>query len=199
MRRLDRLIRDRRIGQAIRVIPSGARVLDVGCDDGALFRRLGPALGQGVGLDPALEGPHTGERYRLEPGTFPADAPEEPGSFDVITMLAVLEHLSTDEQQAAAEAASRLLRPGGRWVLTVPSPLVDRLLEVMIRLKLLDGMDADAHHGFAPGEVEPLVVGAGFDLVVRRRFQAGLNNLFVFDRRAGSPRQLRGGDAPRAL
>ena len=47
MNAVDRWIRDLRIGRAIRSIPPGARVLDVGCHDGALFRALGPRPARG--------------------------------------------------------------------------------------------------------------------------------------------------------
>jgi 2-polyprenyl-3-methyl-5-hydroxy-6-metoxy-1,4-benzoquinol methylase len=180
--RLDRFIRDRRVDQAVRFISAGARVLDVGCDDGALFRRLGTRLGEGVGIDPGLTAPIESERYRLIPGRFPLDGPHEPRSFDAITMLAVLEHLDRDEQKAAAEAIYDLLRPGGRVVVTVPSPRVDWMLHVLIRLRLLHGMDAEAHHGFDPDEVELLLGATGLRVATRRRFELGLNNLFVFAR-----------------
>jgi 2-polyprenyl-3-methyl-5-hydroxy-6-metoxy-1,4-benzoquinol methylase len=179
---LDRFVQDRRVRQAVRVIPADARVLDVGCADGALFRRLGARLRDGFGLDPDLPAPIRTERYRLEAGTFPDDGPHPPELFDVVTMLAVLEHVPEGEQKRVAQAAHDLLRPGGLFVLTVPSPQVDRLLDVLIRLHVLDGMDAEAHHGFEPDDVPPLLVRAGFSLRLRRRFQLGLNNLFVFER-----------------
>jgi 2-polyprenyl-3-methyl-5-hydroxy-6-metoxy-1,4-benzoquinol methylase len=179
---LDRRIQTWRIRQAIRFLPPDARVLDVGCDDGALFRTMGPALREGVGLDPALEAAVTGERYRLLPGSFPADAPDEPGAFDAVTMLAVMEHVPPDEQPKVAERAFELLRPGGRFVLTVPSPAVDTILDVLIRLHLLHGMEADQHYGFEPDELVPVATAAGFRQLLRSTFQARLNNLFVFEK-----------------
>jgi len=52
-------------------------------------------------------------------------------------------------------------------------------LRVMV---CLDGMEAEQHHGFDPGEVVPLMAGAGLRLVRHERFELGLNHLFVFDR-----------------
>ena len=182
MNALDRWLQAWRIRQAVRFVPRSARVLDVGCADGALFRALGPALADGVGLDPSLQHEISHERYRLVPGSFPADAPDEPGRFDALTMLAVMEHVPTEDQPAVAAGAFRLLRPGGRFILTVPSPAVDRILDILIRLRLLQGMDADQHYGFEPGDVVPLGASAGFRLVRRSTFQAGLNHLFVFER-----------------
>ncbi len=187
MNRLDRLLQDWRIGRAVRFVPPGSRVLDVGCHDGALFRRLGPGLREGIGLDPALAGTLTGDRYQLLPGAFPADAPDEPASFDAITMLAVLEHVPLDQQPDLAGAVHRLLKPGGRLILTVPSPRVDTILDGLIRLRLLHGMEAEQHYGFQPDHVEPLFLGAGLTLVEHATFQLRLNHLFVFERPPRTP------------
>lgn len=182
---VDRIIRDLRISQAVQHIWPGSRVLDIGCHDGALFRRVGHGLREGVGLDPTLAGPLEGERYHLEPGFFPKDAPDEEATFDAITMLALLEHIPPDEQPPLAEACHRLLKPGGRLILTVPSPQVDGLLDAMERFGILNGMEAHQHYGFEPSDTVPLMEGAGFRLLVEKRFQFGLNNLYVFERPGG--------------
>jgi 2-polyprenyl-3-methyl-5-hydroxy-6-metoxy-1,4-benzoquinol methylase len=180
--RVDRFIRDRRIAQAARFIRPGSRVLDIGCHDGQLFRVIGPALREGIGLDPDLAGPLSGGNFSLRPGHFPEDAPDEPESFDSVCALAVLEHIGANERPAFAAAIVRLLRAGGEAILTVPAPTVDRILAVMMRLRILDGMEAGQHHGFQIAEVEPLFTRAG--LVVERHFtfQFGLNHLFVFQK-----------------
>lgn len=182
MNTVDRAIRKFRIAQAIRHIRPGSRVLDVGCHDGELFRRMGPALRYGVGLDPELAGPLEEARYRLEPGTFPKDAPTGESSFDAITMLAVLEHFPPDELTDVADSCVRLLNGGGRLVLTVPSGRIDPLLHGLERFRIIDGMDTDQHYGFDPSQTVPIMEGAGLRLLLHRRFQFGLNNLFVFER-----------------
>ena len=157
-------------------------MFDVGCHDGELFRVIGPALREGVGLDPDLAGPLAGTNYSLRPGSFPADAPDEAGTFDAVCALAVLEHVRSDERSAFAAAAARLLRPGGEVILTVPAPAVDRLLDVMMAVGILDGMEADQHHGFKIADVEPLFSNEGLALERHEVFQLGLNHLFVFRR-----------------
>jgi SAM-dependent methyltransferase len=186
MNAVDRFLQDWRIRRALPWIPDGARVLDVGCADGALFRRLGPHLGEGVGVDPDLESASSSGRFRLLPGAFPealgatTKAAANGDRYDVVTFLAVLEHVPDDELDTWVEACRALLRTDGRVVATVPSPRVDTLLDVGIRLRLLHGMEAGQHHGSDPGGIVHAFRRAGFDVVESKRFQLGLNNLFVF-------------------
>ena len=184
MRRFDRFIRDQRIAQAVRFVRPGSRVFDIGCHDGALFRALGPALREGVGLDPDLAGPLAGPNYSLYPGWFPADAPAESEAFDAVCALAVLEHVEAPQRDDFAAAIAKLLVPGGDAILTVPAPAVDRMLDVMMRIRVIDGMEAEQHHGFAVSDVQPLFETAGLVLDRHEAFQFGLNNLFVFHKPA---------------
>jgi 2-polyprenyl-3-methyl-5-hydroxy-6-metoxy-1,4-benzoquinol methylase len=179
---LDRYLQRARIKRARTYIGKGDDVLDVGCADGQLFRALHGYMGRGIGIDPSLAVPVTTPDYRLIPGTFPAAVPEE-ARVDVITMLAVLEHLPPSEQEKVADACARILRPGGRVVITVPSPRVDSILHVLERLRLIDGISLHEHYGFEAEGTPALFPADQFALTEHRRFQLGLNNLFVFTRR----------------
>ena len=106
--------------------------------------------------------------------------PFDEDSFDAITLLATLEHIR-DKSSIARESA-RLLRPGGRVVITVPSPLVDKILDFLILLRIVDGMSLEEHHGFLPDELPGIFIPAGFRLMKKQKFQFGLNNLYVFER-----------------
>ena len=161
----------------------GSRVLDVGCADGTLFSVLRDRISGGVGIDPdAAPGtPRVG--VRIGPGLFPADAPDE--RFDVITMLAVVEHLPASAYAATGAAAARSLRPGGRLIISVPQPAVDRIVHLLTRVGLADGMSLEEHHGFEVHQTRGIFEPYGFRLVTHRHFQLGLNNLFVFERPTG--------------
>jgi SAM-dependent methyltransferase len=112
---------------------------------------------------------------------FPSDLPDD-RPFDVITMLAVLEHIPRDDQPALAEACARALKPGGRLVVTTPAPAADRLLDMMKALHLIHGMELGQHYGFEPGETPGIFEAAGFTLVHRSSFEFRLNHLFVLER-----------------
>ena len=189
---LDRALQWLRVREALPHIPEDSRLLDIGCADGHLLRAAGGRLREGVGIDPdapAARAAGDGERrapnvptkFPILRGAFPDDF-RLPGPFDVITMLAVFEHFSEADQPRVVEACRALLRPGGRVVITVPAPKVDRIVDVLRTLRLAHGMDIDAHHGFAPEEI-PQRFG-GFKVVRHDLFEFGLNHLYVLEKTA---------------
>ena len=183
MKRVDVILQNWRIDKAASWIPPQARLLDVGCADGALFHRLRSLLGTGgVGIDHDLPETRILHDATLYPGDFPHDLPDDVGMFDAITMLAVLEHVPSAEQPSLGAACAKHLRPGGRLILSVPSALVDPILDVMKAVRLIDGMSLEEHHGFDVNATPAVFSSAGFRLLRRERFQLGLNNLFVFER-----------------
>jgi 2-polyprenyl-3-methyl-5-hydroxy-6-metoxy-1,4-benzoquinol methylase len=156
-------------------------VLDIGCADGALFRRLGNLIAPSKGIDADLVRPEQIGGHQLLPGCFPADLPAGL-DFDTIVALAVLEHIPSDRLAEFAAACYERLVPTGLLILTVPHPFVDRILDVLIALRIAHGMEAEQHHGYDVNKTAELFGGAGFRLAKRERFQLGLNSLFLFER-----------------
>ena len=144
-----------------------------------MLRRLAGRISHGVGIEPTLDERVVTEHYELIPGSFPDQRPRDI-QFDVITMLAVLEHIPPSQQALLGDACAALLKPGGRIVITVPSPRVDDILHVLLRLHLIAGIAAHEHYGFDPDDTPGIFRGPRYRVVERRRFQLGLNNLFVF-------------------
>ena len=178
---LDRFLRDARLARARPHVPNGALVLDVGCGDGELFRRWKGHISGGVGIEPTLSERVAGDNFELMPGRFPDDAPVG-RQFDAITMLAVLEHLPPDVQAKLADACAAVLKPGGRVIITVPSPRVDDILHVLLKLRLIQGISAHEHYGYKPADTPAIFPAPRFRLLKRTTFQLRLNNLFVFER-----------------
>lgn len=165
---------------AERYIPEGSRLLDIGGFDGSFLNLVSPRISRGVCIDPLIEDKVDGKivlvkSYITERLPFPDD------SFDVVTMLAVFEHLSLLREPIVKEVY-RVLSVHGRIVLTVPDEAVDKILGVLVRLKLVDGMSLEEHDHFPAGDTVRCFSGNGFALRHHRTFQMGLNNLFVFEK-----------------
>jgi 2-polyprenyl-3-methyl-5-hydroxy-6-metoxy-1,4-benzoquinol methylase len=181
MKYVDRMLQCWRIRKAAAFINRGDRVLDIGCADGALFR-LVPGLGESAGVEPELRHAELPQISNVSfyAGYFPDAVP--PLTFDVITVLAVLEHVPATQQASLAQACASYLRPGGKLVITVPSPAVDHVLPILQSMRLIDGMSLDQHYGFESSQTPDIFSPHGLSLLSKRRFQLGMNNLFVFQR-----------------
>lgn len=180
MKTIDKYLQNERIRNIKPFIRDNSLVLDIGCFDGELFRQIDSQIQFGCGIDPLLEKTIKAKKYCLIPGKFPEDLPKDVGSFDVITALAVFEHISPENQRSFADACRQCLKPGGRVIVTVPSNFVDKILDILLKLKLIDGMPLEQHHKFNPEITTAIFMQAGFEVEYTHKFQLGLNNLFVF-------------------
>lgn len=102
----------------------GLKVLDVGCGGGILTEALARAAGQAQGADLASDALAAARAHAAESGlniqyreTAIEDlAAAEPGQFDVITCMEMLEHVP--DPSAVIQACADLLQPGGRLYLS---------------------------------------------------------------------------------
>lgn len=90
------------------VLPPRARVLDVGCGDGALVERLAAAGFDAVGVDPNAPASPRLVRERVEDATGI-------GRFDAICAVTSLHHADLEQ---VLPAMAGLLRPGGLVVVS---------------------------------------------------------------------------------
>ena len=184
MKALDHFLQHWRIGVAQRFVRDGDRLLDIGCYDRNLIDRVLPRIQMAVGVDVSVPSA-TDDRVEILCGSFPEDLNFDDAAFDCITILAVFEHVK-DPKALAAECA-RILAPGGRVILTVPHPWVDTLLDILLFLRLADGMAAEEHHGFDVGRTQSIFETQGLPLHLDHRFQLGFNRLYVFEKPLAAP------------
>jgi ubiquinone/menaquinone biosynthesis C-methylase UbiE len=181
MRKLDYILQKWRYSVAVPFIPSGCDLLDIGGFDGSFIKRVYKKIHHGVCIDPHLEEKGDDKitfiRARLD-GKFPF--PND--SFDVITMFAVYEHLGEQRQLITAECF-RVCRNNGSVLLTIPSGAVDTILMFLMKIRLIDGMSTEEHHNFNVADTIRIFERAGFQLKRWSKFQFGLNNLFIFQKK----------------
>jgi len=181
MKKIDYLLQNERIRQAKKFI-AGDSILDIGCHFGELFDSvLKNKKITGDGIDGVIDQRIDKEHYSLFPGYFPQDFPLHK-TYDNVTLLAVLEHIPIGELEKYPETLSRYLNPKGRVIITVPTKQVDHILNILLFFKLIHGMDLVHHQDFEREIIKTIFTQNGYSLLREKRFELGLNILYVFEK-----------------
>lgn len=155
------------------------RLLDVGAGDGTFLRYLDGHLQSGVGIDSHLTQSVDFGRCHLVPGYFPYDF-ETNTTFDIITMMAVAEHIPMDVFPDVADACWKYLKPDGQLIITVQHPRVERLLDLLKDLQIVEGFSMHEHYGFKPDCLPEIF--SRWKLIKRKQWGFRCNNIFIFQR-----------------
>ena len=117
------------------------RLLDVGCGSGDFMLGMRERGWQVYGLDISPEAVNLARRSGQEVflGQL-LEAPFDRHSFDLVTMWDVLEHLH--DPAAYLAQVARLLKPGGRFVVTLPNP---RSVDFRLFGPVWTGLDVPRH------------------------------------------------------
>lgn len=172
---LSNFLRARRL-RAARPYLRG-RVLDVGCGVGALAPLCEPDRYLGIDADDeSLAVARTlHPRHRFAPSADPDDR------FDVIVMLAVIEHVR--DPAAFLKGFRPHLAQGGRMVLTTPYRRAAWTHALGARLGLCSRQADEEHEVFFDEPIMRATAAyAGLRIAEYRRFLFGLNQLFVLER-----------------
>lgn len=113
--RVRRRLEARRLVQVLGALPSGARILDVGCGDGfhlGLLREFGRSGWELVGVDLDERAVAAARAKGIDARcTDVAHTGEEPGSFDAAICIMTVEHVA--DPAGLLASIHDLLRPGG--------------------------------------------------------------------------------------
>jgi 2-polyprenyl-6-hydroxyphenyl methylase / 3-demethylubiquinone-9 3-methyltransferase len=158
---------------------SGLRVLDVGCGGGILSDSMARQGASVVGIDLAGKALKVAQLHALEAGTTnvqyrevsaEALAAEEPGTFDVVTCMEMLEHVP--DPASVVRACGALVKPGG-WVFisTInrnPKSFLFAIVGAEYVLNLLPRGTHEFEKFIRPSELAADCRAAGLDLVGTR-------------------------------
>ena len=158
-------------------------VLDVGCGPGNLFinNYIGPASGIGIDVFP-----YEGVEFVHKDMT---KLPFADSSFDTVTLVAVGGHIPRPKRVAEFHEFGRVLKPGGRLLMTEGEPLtqflIHKLQEIQSRftgkksMDLLRGMDEEEEYCMPLQEIRRYLNTPPFVLMDRIRFMWNMNNLYI--------------------
>ena len=177
---LEGFLARKRANMANRLIPATARngrILDVGCGSHPFFLES-TEFSQKHGIDKVITQQQQ-EKFRQQ-GIFlqPYDIemsdrlPFEDDSFDVVTMLAVFEHIDPDKLTLLIREIHRILKPSGRYILTTPAGWTDFILKSMAVMRLVSSEEIDEHkQKITHSLIENILKDAGF---LRENIKLGL-------------------------
>jgi 2-polyprenyl-3-methyl-5-hydroxy-6-metoxy-1,4-benzoquinol methylase len=181
-RRLDALLARLRRRHVDPHVRPGSVLVDLGCGhSGSLLRTYSDAIARGIGFDVAV-GPAPAENIELHSQRVDAPLPVEDASVDVVSCLAVIEHV--DRPDVLVAEARRILRQRGVFVVTTPAAQAKPILELIsARLGLIDPTEIlDHKRYYRPSTLREELAQAGFAEIRVSRFELGLN-LAAFARR----------------
>jgi SAM-dependent methyltransferase len=154
------------------------RILDIGCGSYAAFL-TGTRFSERYGLDrvPLADAPAglTLIHHDIEDDS---PLPFEDAFFDVVTMLAVFEHLEEATIRRVLRDVFRMLRPGGLYVMTTPVNWTEGILKAMSAVRLVSHEEIGEHKAqYSGAEIVSLLGEAGYDrsLIRHGTFELGMN------------------------
>lgn len=147
------------------------KLLDIGCGYNFLVRRYGNGIGVDVfdwgDVDLVVE-----DTSKL---------PFADDNFDTITIVAALNHIPNRKE--VLKECNRLLRPGGRLIITMLTPRISRIWHKLRKRwdedQHLRGMKENEVYGLTRSEMEKLLSSAGFEIVEIKKFMLCLNSLYI--------------------
>lgn len=176
-------IANRKIPEKLR----SGRILDIGCGKIPFFL-LSTRFKERYGIDYAIENA-TAPRYEgitlKNMDLSLRKIPFEDDHFDAVTMLAVFEHIEPRLLVQTISEVRRVLKPGGRFILTTPCPWTDKLLRVMAKIRLVSQKEIEEHKGaYGNKAIRQTLEAAGFerDKIKLGYFEFFLNNWAYADK-----------------
>jgi len=167
------------------LIPStyrNGRILDIGCGNYPYFL-LNTKFSEKYGLDKITKG-YYAENFQNSEIIFinydiekNATLPFGSELFDVVTMLAVIEHVETKSLTKIMSEIHRILKSGGMYVLTTPAPRAAFLLRCMAKLRLVSPIEIEEHKdAYSTSRISSMLQEANFS---EKKIRCGYFEIFM--------------------
>jgi len=152
------------------------KILDIGCGSYPYFL-IFTKFENKYGLDPSLKISEISEK-NLNLRVFDVTKkilPFTDNYFDVVTMLAVFEHIEHDKLNFILKEIKRVLKKEGKLIITTPAPWADKLLHFMANFGLISAEEIHEHkHNHSKEKIESILAEAGFE---KRKIRCGFFEL----------------------
>jgi len=172
------ILRKIRFKKVLPYLSNANYVCDIGCGCSAYFlNKISNRIKKGIGLDKNITSKQKGN-IELLAFEFRDELPFRENYFDLITMMAVLEHI--ENLGDMFKEIYRVLKPGGLLLLTTPTPKAKPILEFLsFKLKLVDRREILDHKKYwNKNELINLLAEKNFKIFRYNYFEFGLN-LFI--------------------
>lgn len=180
----DKLIARYRLSVVVKYIEKNDMVLDLGCGVQHYLLDYGKnKFKAGYGLDYDIENCQK-ENLTLINHKCQGDLPLKDDFFDKVFLLAVLEHIEEKDVAGLFKEFYRVLKKGGRLIMTTPTPWLKPILEFLaLKLKIFTSEEVTDHkHYYIAEEIRDLAAASGLCLTKVSYFQLGLNCLYVLEK-----------------
>jgi SAM-dependent methyltransferase len=164
---LEYMLARKRAKMADKLIPDHLRngtILDIGCGSYPYFlTRIEFAKKMGIdqfATKQSIEAPRNRDTIQIlgfdvEEG---GELPYKDNQFDVITMLAVFEHLKREPLVATLNEIDRILNRNGVFIMTTPAGWTGPILDVLTRLNLVSAEEIDEHEdSYSKGKIASII------------------------------------------
>ncbi len=183
---LEKLLSEKRAQKANEFISNSSRmgsILDIGCGFYPHFL-VSTKFKNKFGIDPAVNVQIKGIKLQ-KIDIAKEKLPFKNNSFEVVTMLAVFEHIEKDRLIFALKEINRVLKPKGKLIITTPSPWSDKLLHHMARFGLISSEEIHDHKShYNQSKILDIIESSNFNRgkIKRGYFEAYLNMWFVVEK-----------------
>ena len=163
---LEGFLAKKRANLANSLIPEkvrGGRILDIGCGTYPYFLES-TEFSEKYGVDQVPINNKVDNVSLRKLNFEDTKLPYQSEYFDVVTMLAVFEHINKHKLNFVISEIRRVQKKGGLFIITTPSPWSDKLLHFMARFGLISKEEIHDHkHSLFPDNVKKILAEAKFD------------------------------------